>query len=76
MNHQNSLIQYWDLKNVSDTSFEEGEKSGIEKGERIGIEKGELANALKIAKGMLDKGFDLKTISELTGLSEVEIEKL
>ena len=61
---------------MSDTSFEEGEKSGIEKRERIGIEKGELAKALKIAKGMLDKGGDLKTISELTGLSEAEIKNL
>jgi len=41
-----------------------------------GFEKGELANALKIAKGMLAKGFDLKTISELTGLTPAEIENL
>ncbi len=53
---------------MNDTAFGDGEK--------IGIEKGELAKAIKIAKGMLAKGFDLKTISELTDLSETEIEKL
>ena len=55
-----SLVEYSEVQNVSDTSFSDGE----------------LAKAIKIAKGMLAKWFDLKTISELTDLSEAEIEKL
>jgi len=55
-----SLMEYSEVKNVSDTSFEEGE----------------LAKARKIAKGMLTKNFDLNIIVELTGLTEYEIKKL
>ncbi len=29
--YHKSLLQYWDLKNIKDTAFEEGEKSGFEK---------------------------------------------
>lgn len=58
--YQKSLLEYSEVKNVSDTAFGEGE----------------LAKAIKIAKGMLAKGFDLKTISELTELTVAEIEKL
>jgi predicted transposase/invertase (TIGR01784 family) len=67
-----SLIEYSEVKNVNDTAFGEG----MAKGEKIGIEKGELAKAVKVAKGMLAKGFDLETISELTGLTSAEIENL
>jgi predicted transposase YdaD len=76
MNHQKSLIQYWDLKNVSDTSFEEGEKSGIEKGEKIGIEKGELAKAVKVAKEMLLDNEPIDKIVRYTQLSIAQIEAL
>jgi predicted transposase/invertase (TIGR01784 family) len=71
-----SLVAYSEVQNVSDTSFNQGEKIGIVKGEKIGIIKGERVKALKIARGMLAKGFDLATISELTGLSLCEIEQL
>jgi predicted transposase/invertase (TIGR01784 family) len=58
--YQRSLLEYSEVKNVSDTAFGEGEIAGVR----------------KVAKGMLAKGFDLKTISELTDLSVAEIEKL
>jgi predicted transposase/invertase (TIGR01784 family) len=74
--YQKSLIQYWDLKNVSDTSFEEGEKSGIEKGEKIGIEKGELAKAVKVAKEMLLDNEPIDKIVRYTQLSIAQIEAL
>ena len=63
-----SLVEYSEVKNVSDTSFEEGEK--------IGIEKGKLEEKHAIARGMLAKSFDLETVSELTGLSRSEVERL
>ncbi len=46
-----------------------GEKKGIIKGEKIGIEK----NKKEIAKAMLKANMDIKTIANLTGLSEEEI---
>ncbi|HPO49656.1 MAG TPA: hypothetical protein PLO89_04960, partial [Spirochaetota bacterium] len=90
--YEESLKIYRDLKGVVNTSFYEGEKIGIEKGEKIGIEKGEKIGIEKgekigiekgktegkyeTAKKMKQKGFDTKTISDITGLNENEIEKL
>jgi predicted transposase/invertase (TIGR01784 family) len=55
-----SLMEYSEVKNVSDASFGDGR----------------IAEKREIAKNMLAKSFDLKTISELTGLSEAEIGNL
>ena len=59
---------------------EVGRKEGIEEGKKEGIkegmEKGEHNKSIQIAKSMKDKGFDIATISELTGLSLDEIENL
>ncbi|MCP4690039.1 MAG: hypothetical protein GY859_18445 [Desulfobacterales bacterium] len=58
-----------------------GEKAGVEKGEKIGMEKGEKTGvrkgAVEIAINLKSKGdMDAKTISEMTGLTEEEIEEL
>ncbi|MFI3189097.1 hypothetical protein BCS42_11690 [Crenothrix sp. D3] len=63
-----SLMEYSEVKNVNDTAFNDGEKSGIKKGEKIGIEK--------IAKGMLAEKLPLELIVKLTGLTLAEIENL
>ncbi|MCZ9988320.1 Rpn family recombination-promoting nuclease/putative transposase [Brachyspira hyodysenteriae] len=52
--------------------LEEGIKQGIEKG----IEQGEKNKAISMAKNMKDRDMDINLISELTGLSIEEIEKL
>ena len=48
----------------------------LAKGKAEGKLEGEKLKALEIAKGMLAKGLDLQTISELTGLTHTEIEHL
>ncbi|MDV7392958.1 hypothetical protein RZS08_16425 [Arthrospira platensis SPKY1] len=58
--YEDSLKYYRDLKNVVDTSREEGVLEGIE----------------KIAKKMKEKGMSNAEISELTGLNDDEISKL
>lgn len=58
------LKVYRDLKNVIDTAYDEGEA------------KGELKKAKEIAQIMLLKGLDIKLISEITKLSQQEIEQL
>jgi len=58
--YEESLKYYRDLKNVVDTSFDEG------KAERN----------IEIARQMKAKGMDLNLISEITGLPIDEIEKL
>ncbi|MEI0487005.1 Rpn family recombination-promoting nuclease/putative transposase [Brachyspira intermedia] len=55
---------------------EEGIKEGIEQGIERGIEKGEKNKALSIAKSLKKSGLDIKFISDNTGLSIEEIEKL
>ncbi|HOK40393.1 MAG TPA: hypothetical protein PLD27_05070, partial [bacterium] len=49
-----------------------GEKIGIQKGEKIGIQKG----LIKITFNMLKKGYNIKEIKDVTGLSESQIKKL
>lgn len=58
--YEESLKYYRDIKNVVDTSREEGIKEGIE----------------KTAKKMKIEGFSNEQIKKITGLNESEIEKL
>lgn len=62
--YEESLKVYRDLKGVIDTSFEDGLEQGIEQG------------TVNVAKNALKKGLPIELISELTGLSVEEIEKL
>jgi len=58
-------------KGAFDARFEAGKEKGIEIGEARGIEKGKI----KIAKMMIAKGFDEKSILEITGLTIEEVKK-
>jgi len=57
-------------------SHEEGIKIGVEKGVKEGIEEGEKKKAKEMAKKLKEKGIDTALISETSGLSKEEIEKL
>lgn len=59
-----SLMEYSEVKNVSDAAFGDG------------FEKGELAKALKIAKALKEKNVDINIIIASTGLTKQEIERL
>ena len=58
----------------------EGEKVGIEKGrkegEKVGIEKGAQAKNLEHARRMLEKGYSLEAIRDITGLRLEQIKTL
>ena len=60
--------------------LEEGHKKGHEEGKEEGLKEGRAEgvkqNSFDIAKRMLEKGIDIETISELTGLTEKEISEL
>jgi predicted transposase/invertase (TIGR01784 family) len=62
--YENSLKYYRDIKNSLDTAKEEGIIEGIEKGK------------IEIAKNMISKGIEISLISEITGLTEKEINEL
>lgn len=60
--------------------MKKGEAIGIKKGEAIGVEKGRAegakAKAAEMAKKMLSKGFDKRTVAEMSGLTIEEVERL
>ena len=56
--------------------IEEGFKQGIEKGIEQGIEKGIKENQILTVKNMKNRNIDIALISDITGLSIEEIEKL
>ena len=68
------------FENGEKVGFENGEKAGFENGEKVGFENGEKVgakqNSIDTARKMKTRGFDTETISDLTGLSEEEIEAL
>ena len=56
--------------------IKEGMKKGIEKGKLEGIKEGIEKRNYTIAKDMKSKNMDINLISEITGLTLEEIEKL
>ena len=61
-----------DIKGRAEMAIIKAEEKGIEKG----IEQGSKKNSIEIAKKLLKKGFSNEDISEVTGLSATEIEKI
>jgi len=90
--YEDSLKVYRDLKGVIDTSHDEGYDEGHENGIKVGVEiglkegeerglhkglkEGEKNKTLDMARLMKQKGYQVKEISELTGLTPADIEKL
>lgn len=66
--YEESLKSYRDLKNVIDTAFDEGEAKG-----KI---EGKIDGKIEIAIILLKKGLQPKLISDVTVLSEIEIQKI
>ena len=66
--YEESLKYYRDLKNVVDTSFDEGKAEGKAEGKD--------ERNIEIARQMKQKGMESTLISEITGLSIDKIEKL
>jgi predicted transposase/invertase (TIGR01784 family) len=55
--------------------MEQGIKAGMEQGIKAGMEQGKQQEKINIARTLKQKGTDLDTITEVTGLSREEIEK-
>lgn len=64
------------LEKGIELGIEQGIELGIEKGLEQGIEKGIELQARTTAQKMIAKGMDNGTIAEITGLSEIEIQKI
>jgi len=70
--YQKSLLEYWEVKNVTDTSFEEGKLEGKLEGK---IE-GEMEGVKKVALALKKQQINIEIIATTTGLSIKEIESL
>ena len=68
------------IKEGKAEGIKEGKAEGIKEGKAEGIKEGkaegEKKKGLEVAKNLLKKDMDVKTIAEVTGISESEIEKL
>lgn len=81
---EDSLKAYRDVKNSIDTAMEQGIAKGMgqgiakgmEQGITKGMEQGVAKGKIEVAKAMLQRGIDLRSIAELTGLTEREIQSL
>ena len=65
-----------DTYNQIEYARESGREEGREEGRQEGRAEGAKQKSFDIAKRMLEKGIDIKTISELTCLTEKEISEL
>ena len=64
------------LRREREDGFDEGIEEGIKMGKLEGIKEGEKNKAISMAKSMKTKNLDINLISEITGLTIDEIEKL
>ena len=78
------MITERDYQNIIDTAAEDGRAEGFAEGLAEGEAKGRSEGKAEglaegkvlIAKAMVAKGMDRNTISEITGLSDEELESL
>ena len=61
---------------IRDEATKKGLKEGLEKGLEQGLERGTEQSKNEIARNMLKKGLDISLISEVTGLSNEQINNL
>ena len=71
-NYIKSMNTERDTYNQIEYARETGREEGREEGRKEGVKQ----NSFDIAKRMLEKGIDIETISELTGLTAEEVSML
>ena len=70
--YEKDMITERDYQNIIDTAAENGRAEGFAEGRS----EGKAEERILIAKAMIAKGMDRNTISEITGLSDEELESL
>lgn len=68
--------KFWDIISVEKTLYNSAERKGLAKGLEEGLEKGREEERLSNARKMKEKGLDYAIISDITGLTPEEIDKL
>ena len=64
------------MRTVADSYIDEGINKGIAIGKNEGIAIGEDKKAVSIAKTMISKNYAFTDIADVTGLSELDLQKL
>jgi predicted transposase/invertase (TIGR01784 family) len=67
---------FWDKMGAERLFFVDSAKINLERGLKQGRAEGEHAKALEIANKLLKAGMPIASISEMTGLTQAEIEGL
>ncbi len=75
---EEKLLYQKELKRIKDNQAVDAYKlrETMKEGIKEGIKKGEIFEKKKIAKNMLNKGYEIHFIQEMTGLNPYEIEKI
>ena len=73
---EKNIFRVAELTGLKDVLINEGKKEGIKEGKKEGIKEGKKEGIKENAKIMLKKGLDINLISEITGLTIEEINKL
>lgn len=68
--------RFWDNISVEVTRYNSAKRIGREEGLAEGLAKGEAKGRTNVARNLKSKGMDVTLISQVTGLSEKEIERL
>ena len=74
--YEKSIMEYADVQDACVAAKEDGFAEGKNEGLAEGEARGEANKAREIALGMLAKGYAVNIISDLTGLTEDEIQHL
>jgi predicted transposase/invertase (TIGR01784 family) len=64
-----------DITELVKPHYEKGLQEGLQKGLQEGLEKGEFKAKIETAKKMKKKGYSIKDICEITGLSKKDLKK-
>ena len=65
-----------DIEDAIETGYDDGMAAGLEEGKNIGLAEGKKNEKIEIAQSMLKKDLSIEMISDCTGLSVQEIEKI
>ena len=76
LKYEHDMITERDYDNIIYTAKIEGRAEGIAEGEARGRVEGLAEGKTDVARAMKTKGLEISLISELTGLSEEEIQRL
>ena len=74
--YEDSRKAYRDLKNSLDTAVRQGHAKGLKEGLEQGEAKGRAEEKKEVAKKMKAMGMSIEAISQISGLSAEQIERL